>query len=96
MWGRRRQQHLLGKENETKGWFLSIGDLGTVGSVRSDGSDAGYKGRALRSEGPACVGKLAASPVSEPLAEVELSNVVGGKIWGVVGTCRGFGVYRRW
>ena len=53
----------------------SIGDLGTSGSVRSDGSGPVCEGRVQRSEGPAGAGRLAASPVSEPLAGLKLSNV---------------------
>ena len=53
----------------------SIGDLGTSGSVRSDRSGLVCVGRVQRSERPAGTGRLAASPVSEPLAGLKLPNV---------------------
>ena len=64
------------KEMEKQWKFLLISDLGNVRSVWSDGSGAVYEGRAQRSEGPACAGRLVASLVAELLAEMKKLPIV--------------------
>ena len=58
---------------ETKVDFLAIGELGTGENVQFVGSGAVFEVRAWKLERPACAGRLAASPVAEPLVELNVA-----------------------